>query len=88
MLTPNEFVLMARVPNDRAKFGDNRLKIADARVVTTGRTVRTVHACYTLHSVTMREKNVMRFHLIYKVWHPAKTIISIKMHKNGCFGTV
>ena len=38
ILTPNELVLTIRVSNDHAKFGDDRLRIADARVVTDGQT--------------------------------------------------
>ena len=37
---PNELVLTILVPKHRAKFGDDRLRIADARVVTDGQTDR------------------------------------------------
>ena len=64
---PNELVLTILVPNHRAKFGDDRLRIADARVVTDGQTHSTdTHfasiispACYTLHSIAMREKKII-----------------------------
>ena len=36
ILMPNELVLTILVPNHHAKFGDDRLRIADARVVTDG----------------------------------------------------
>ena len=62
---PNELVLTILVPNHHAKFGDDRLRIADARVVTDGHRHTRTHillvyispACYTLHSIAMREKN-------------------------------
>ena len=38
ILTPNELVLTIRVSNHHAKFGDDRVRIADARVVTDGHT--------------------------------------------------
>ena len=38
ILMPNELVLTILVPNHHAKFGDDRLRIADARVVTDGHT--------------------------------------------------
>ena len=40
ILLPNELVLTILVPNHHAKFGDDRLRIADARVVTDGQTDR------------------------------------------------
>ena len=40
ILMPNELVLTILVPNHRAKFGDDRLRIADARVVRDGQTDR------------------------------------------------
>ena len=65
ILMPNELVLTILVPKHRAKFGDDRLRIADARVVTDGHTDRQTDthfasiispACYTLHSIAMLEK--------------------------------
>ena len=43
ILMPNELVLTILVPNHRAKFGDDRLRIADARVVTDGQTHTQTH---------------------------------------------
>ena len=46
---PNEFVLTILVPNHHAKFGDDRLRIADARVVTDGHHILLV--LYLLHAI-------------------------------------
>jgi hypothetical protein len=66
ILLPNELVLTILVSNHHAKFGDDRLSIADARVMTDRQTHRQTHghtfaniiapACYTLHSIAMRDK--------------------------------
>ena len=65
ILMPNELFLTILVPNHHAKFGDDRLRIADARVVTDGQTDTHTDthfasiispACYTLHSIAMLEK--------------------------------
>ena len=63
---PNELVLTILVPDHRAQFGDDRSRIADARVVTDGQTdgptdghtfVNIISpACYALHSIAIREK--------------------------------
>ena len=48
ILMPNELLLTILVPKHRAKFGDDRLRIADARVVTDGHTTQTdrrTHIC-------------------------------------------
>ena len=51
------------VPNHHAKFGDDRLRIADARVVTDGHTHRTwtcillvLYLLHAMHCITMLEK--------------------------------
>ena len=56
ILLPNELVLTILVPKHRAKFGDDRLRIADARVVTDGHThtdTRThiLLVLYLLHAI-------------------------------------
>ena len=40
---PNELVLTVLVPNHRAKFDDDRLRVADARIVTDGQTDTQTH---------------------------------------------
>ena len=54
ILLPNDVILIIRVPDHRAKFGDDRLRIVDARVVTDGHSDTRTHillVLYLLHAI-------------------------------------
>ena len=80
ILMPNELVLTILVPNHRAKFGDDRLRIADARVVTDGQTDTRIEHCQGAGSGEYKPD--LQFAPCYSVAESTAMMMHSSMHFN------